>query len=187
MKRIFVAIKVCPGDLLLKTMVSLKAHFTGNIIKWTDMDNIHITLAFLGDTAENKIPAIITALQRACSLTQKFDIILKSSGLFRNINDPRILWIGIDRSETLIRLNSLIRSGLEETGFNVENSSFSPHITIGRVRRNAATDKDMLSAFLNNYRNIIFQTIKVREVILYESILFQSGPVYKPVRIVPLA
>ena len=186
-KRIFIAIKVEPGDILAETMESLQSGFPADSIRWTDKDNIHITLAFLGDTSEEKIPGLVSMLKSVCSSTGSFDLTIRSAGLFRDINDPRILWIGTDRAENLIRLNSLIISGLEKTGFPVEKRPFSPHITIGRLRRNANNDKEMLSAFLNKYHDIVFRIMKVSEVILYESVLLRTGPVYHPLSIFPLS
>jgi 2'-5' RNA ligase len=48
MKRIFIAIKVDPGQNLLKIHTSLKSILGGERINWTDTANIHVTLAFLG-------------------------------------------------------------------------------------------------------------------------------------------
>ena len=186
-KRIFIAIKVDPGDILAKAIDSLKFAFTGNAVRWTDKDNIHITLSFLGDTDTKKIPGIISMLEKVCSASCCFELTLRSTGLFRDINDPRILWIGIDSSENLKKLNRLITTGLEEAGFPIDNRSFSPHITIGRVKRNAATNKEIFSSFLDNYHNTIFRTMNVSEIILYESVLLPTGPLYKPIRIISLS
>ncbi|HKK41816.1 MAG TPA: RNA 2',3'-cyclic phosphodiesterase, partial [Bacteroidales bacterium] len=107
--------------------------------------------------------------------------------IFRDIDDPRIVWIGMDMSDDLIKLNSMIITGLQETGFPVEKRSFSPHITIGRVRRNSGGSKKMFSEFLDDYSNTVFQSVYVDRIILYESILLPSGPVYKPLHIFSLS
>jgi len=186
-KRIFIAIKVDPGDILAKAIDAFKSSFPGNVVRWTDKDNIHITLCFLGDTGNEKIPGIISMMEKVCSATDCFEVTLRSTGIFRDINDPRILWIGIDRSENLKRLNKLITTGLEAEGCPVEKRSFSPHITIGRVKRNATANKEIFSSFLDNYHNIIFRTMNVSEIILYESVLLPAGPVYRPIRILSLS
>ena len=55
MKRIFIAVKVNPEGELLRMFSSLKAILGAENIKWVDPANIHLTLAFLGDTDEKRI------------------------------------------------------------------------------------------------------------------------------------
>jgi 2'-5' RNA ligase len=148
-------------------------------IKWTNPDNIHITLSFLGDTEENLIDRIKIMLKEKCEGSGKFELIIRGSGLFRNLNDPRIIWIGIEPSEKLIRLNNFILKGLKELGVNTEERPFNPHVTIGRIKH--LNDKETLVALMEKYQDSEIQRTRVIEVILFESILLQSGPVYKPI------
>jgi 2'-5' RNA ligase len=55
MKRIFIAIKVTPEEFFLKMISALKTGLRDENIKWTDQDNIHLTLVFLGDTDDGMI------------------------------------------------------------------------------------------------------------------------------------
>jgi 2'-5' RNA ligase len=179
MRRIFIAIKVEAEESLLKLISSFKSRLSNESIKWTKPDNIHITLSFLGDTEENLINGIKSMLKEKCEGSGKFELIIRGSGLFRNLNDPRIIWIGIEPSEKLIRLNNFILKGLKELGVNTEERPFNPHVTIGRIKH--LNDKETLVALMEKYQDSEIQRIRVNEVILYESILLQSGPVYKPI------
>ena len=76
MKRIFIALEVEAGETLLKLMSSLKSGLNKDIIKWTSPGNIHITLAFLGDTDENLIKPISLMLNKQCTGSGKFELIL---------------------------------------------------------------------------------------------------------------
>ncbi len=117
-------------------------------------------------------------LQKKCEGSGRVELFIRGSGVFRNVNDPRIIWIGIAPSEKLLNLNSRIMKGLTELGIKIEDRPFKPHLTIGRIKR--LNDKETLRALIEKYQNLEIQKSVIKEVILYESILLQSGPVYKP-------
>jgi 2'-5' RNA ligase len=181
MKRIFIALKVEPGDSLLRMLTSLKSLPGNEKIKWVDPGNIHLTLAFLGDTEDDRIKVAAIMLKNACSGFGEFDFTLTGTGVFKNYNDPKVIWIGIEESEKLIKLNDVINTGLKDTGFKVEDRQFRPHLTLGRIK--FIKDVDALKTALDRYQKSPVQKVHVEEVILYESILKPTGPVYKPVGI----
>jgi 2'-5' RNA ligase len=179
MKRIFIALKIEAGENLLKMISSYRDRLKKDQIKWTDTTNIHITIAFLGDTEDKTINAIISMMEEKCKGFGKFELILKGSGIFRNINDPRIIWTGIEPSEKLVQLNNLIMNGLEELEIKMEDRAYKPHLTIGRIKR--LNDTKSLKTMIAEFQNYEIQLVPVNEVILYESILLTAGPVYKPI------
>ena len=63
-------------------------------------------------------------------------------------------------------------------GIEIEDRPFKPHLTIGRIKH--LKDKVTLKALIDKYKNLEIQNTVMNEVILYESILLQSGPVYEP-------
>jgi 2'-5' RNA ligase len=98
MKRIFIAIKAEAGATLLKIVSSLKSGLIEEGIKWTNPDNIHITLAFLGDTEEDMIRVISSKLKDRCEGSGNFELYIRGTGVFRNLSDPRVIWAGIEPS-----------------------------------------------------------------------------------------
>ena len=178
MKRIFIAVKVIEDNNFIKQVSSLRDLLAGESIKWTSTGNIHITLAFLGDTDENLIGSIGSMLREKCRHSHNFEIVLRGFGVFKNFRDPRILWMGIDKSDELNNLNSIIMRGLRDIGIKMEDRPFSPHLTIGRIR-SVSNIKD-LKNFIENYAESEIQRVPANDVILYESILKQTGSVYKP-------
>lgn len=178
MKRIFIALKVEAGETLLKMVSSLKSDLSKDSIKWTSIDNIHITLAFLGDTEEKLIKSISSMLKEKCKGSGSFQLIIRGLGVFRNPGDPRIIWTGVELSEKLVRLNEAILDGLRGLNIKLEDRPFNPHLTIGRIKH--LNNKETLRTLLGQYQDSEIQIIPVNEVILYESVLLQSGPVYKP-------
>ena len=178
MKRIFIALKVEAEEPLLTMFSSLKSGLSKDLIKLTSPDNIHITLAFLGNTEEKIIKNIGSMLKEKCSGSGTFELILKGLGVFRNLKDPRIIWTGIEHSEELIRLNNIIISGLNDMNIKTEDRQFNPHLTIGRIKH--LNDREKLKTLIKRFENSEMQIIPVEEIILYESILFPTGAVYKP-------
>jgi 2'-5' RNA ligase len=178
MKRIFIALKVDAGETLKKMISELKSGLKRDIIKWTSTDNIHITLAFLGDTDEKMIMPVISILNELCIGSAKFNLILKGLGVFRNMNDPGIIWTGIEPSEELVRLNKVIMTGLKGINIKVEERPYNPHLTIGRIKH--ITDKEVLRSLIRQFHDSEIQIVPVNDIILFESILHPSGPEYNP-------
>ena len=179
MKRIFIAIKVDAGETLFKVVSSLKSGLINEGIKWTSLNNIHLTLAFLGDTEENMIEMISSKMKERCEGSGKFELIIRGTGVFKNLRDPRVIWIGIEQSEKLTLLNDSIIYGLDESGIKIENRPFKPHLTLGRIKY--LNDKLALIKLMDKYHDAKIQRVPVNEVVIYESILRQTGSIYNPI------
>jgi RNA 2',3'-cyclic 3'-phosphodiesterase len=148
-------------------------------VKWTDSDNLHLTIVFLGNTSDNHIAEIISMLNEKCRSTGTFEMVLRGSGVFKNFNDPKVIWTGIEPLNKLTDLTAIIIDGLKEIGVKTEERSFKPHLTLGRIRR--LNNKSLLKSLIDKYQNTEIQKVIVEEIILYESVLNPSGPVYKPI------
>ena len=183
-KRIFIAVKIKPNDVFTDIISSLKAGLSNENIRWTRKGNIHITLAFLGDTDEEKITTISMMLKKICGGSGKFELNIKGLGIFKNLSNPRVIWSGIESPEEFPWLHNQIMTGLRNSGFIIEERPFKPHLTIGRIKY--IKDKTLLNTLIERYQNKEIQRIEINEVILYESIILPSGPVYKPLITVEL-
>lgn len=184
MKRIFIGIKIDPDKNFKKLITSIREELSGETVKWTDLENIHITLAFLGETHEDKLEGINGMLKEKCEGQGGFEISLKGFGVFKNLRDPKVFWAGLYQSDKLSALQASIVEGLNELGITVEDRPFSPHLTLGRIKH--IQDIDKLKVLLLKYHSTDIQRINVSEVILYESILRQEGPLYMALRVFKL-
>jgi 2'-5' RNA ligase len=171
-------LKVEPGDTLLRMISSLKSLLGNERINWVDPANIHLTLAFLGDTDEEMIKIADLAVRQQCRGSGVFSFNLSGTGVFRNYRDPKVIWAGIEECRSLARLNNLISTALSDAGFKLEERPFKPHITLGRIK--SLKDVKALESAVARYSSTFFQEVAVNEVILFESILKPTGPVYKP-------
>jgi 2'-5' RNA ligase len=119
-----------------------------------------------------------------CAGTGKFELFLKGAGVFKNLKDPRIIWTGIGPSNELMILYDRVISGLELLNIHLENRPFNPHLTLGRIKHH--TEKEALKRLLDQYHDTVLQKFPVDEVILFQSVLLQTGPVYTPIQRISL-
>lgn len=104
-------------------------------MRWVASENLHLTLKFLGDVSQEKIPEIKLVLQKAVKQYGVLRLNAKGLGCFPNAARPSVIWIGLDGDmERLKLLAEQVENGLFEIGFPAENRPFSPHLTIGRVK-----------------------------------------------------
>ena len=100
MKRIFIAVKVDPGQTLIRIHASLKSVLGGEKINWTDLANMHLTLAFLGDTEDELIKVVSIMLKQVCTGFGGFRFNLTGAGVFKNWHDPRVIWAGMNQAKS---------------------------------------------------------------------------------------
>jgi 2'-5' RNA ligase len=185
MKRTFIAVRVDAGMHLAEVFNSLKEDLKDESVRWIDIHKMHITLAFLGDTSEDTIREVSEMLRKLCSNFRQFDFTIARLGVFKNLNDPRVIWAGIDNSENLAGLFKGIKSGLDDSGIKTEEREFKPHLTLGRIKW--IGNKTSLEEVIKRYNDHKFQDVRVTEVIFYESILQQTGALYLPVKVFSLS
>ena len=182
--RSFIAIDLPAG---LKSSISGVTHSVSGSswgIRWVPVENMHLTLKFLGEIKDDLIAAIEMKLMVICGRYQPLAIDIKGVGAFPNLRNPNVLWVGIGPSERLAALFAEIDAGLSEMGFERESRRFSPHLTIGRVKDRR--DIDSVIKELATYKYTFFGTIEVREILLMESVLKPSGAEYSKVAVIKL-
>ena len=108
-------------------------------------------------------------------------------GAFPNPKRPRVIWIGIQAPAGLEALRHGIEAATATLGYPVEKRSFSPHLTIGRVRQNvSSTDMQKIRATLEETQVGSLGTMRVATVHLFKSDLKPSGAVYTRLFSTPL-
>jgi 2'-5' RNA ligase len=176
-KRLFIAVEIENNAAILSVIKQFTESLTGLKIKWVEEDNLHLTLVFFGETEIEKIYAIKSAITNACKDIEPFQLAIKGAGVFKKYTIPSVIWLGIERCHELWSIKSGLDQELLKAGFIIEKRDFKPHLTLGRVK--AVTRKDSLKNTLDNYSENLITEVTIKEVILFESILNQQGPVYK--------
>lgn len=139
--RLFIAIELPPSlrPALQSTLKALQQAVPANTVKWVQPDKMHLTLKFLGDVPIRQIGAIESGLQAAIAGHSPFTIEVANLGCFPNFSRPNVLWIGLNSSDNhLRRLRDSIEQHIAPLGYPTEARDFSPHLTLGRVKRDLA-------------------------------------------------
>src|SRR5579871_3720492 len=99
MLRTFIAVKIEPNEELRSALEDLRE--LGRSVQPTKIENLHVTLKFLGETDERIIPEIGKILQGAVADRQAWEVRLHGLGAFPNVNRPTVVWIGLRSVELL--------------------------------------------------------------------------------------
>ena len=141
--RTFIAIPL-PHPLLEKLTAlqrRLEKQIPPRSVRWVRAEGIHLTLKFLGDTPTEKVPDIEQALAAVARHAPACTFTVEGLGCFPNPRRPRVVWVGVQ--EPMGRL-AVLQDAIEEVmapfGYPPEGRGFTPHLTLGRVRRKVSKE-----------------------------------------------
>jgi len=184
--RTFIAVAVSDG---VRTRIAdLIGHLrtSGAKTSWTKPANMHLTLKFLGDTSETRIPDVCRAVSGAVERIAPFQLALTGAGAFPNDRRPRTVWIGAEQgSREICELAEMIETALHAGGFPREHRRFKPHLTIGRVRGGGPAQIE-LGRLIGSHTEFEAGTSPIDEVLVFASHLASSGPTYQVLGRAPL-
>jgi 2'-5' RNA ligase len=146
-------------------------------VKWEKSEKLHVTLKFLGDVDQSLVNEISSLLSLNAQNCSPFQVSTTLFGAFPNLRSPKVLYAGLSQNKEMAEFHSLIEDGLLEFGFERENRKFTPHITLGRVKKRI--DLQCIPILQKKEFNI-------REIGLIKSELRPEGSVYTPVEIFKL-
>ncbi|MCW5576442.1 MAG: RNA 2',3'-cyclic phosphodiesterase [Burkholderiales bacterium] len=99
-----------------------------------DAENLHLTLAFLGDVPQSRLPALFP-LAAAAAETEPFAMALDRIGWWPR---QRLVWAGARTVPLPLRsMSGILAGGLRAAGFRTEKRRFLPHVTLLRDARRA--------------------------------------------------
>jgi len=147
-------------------------------IRWTPVENIHLTLSFLGNINLQQKINIEKTLEPLVLSQKVMKFQLGNLGVFPSTNRPNILWIGLSGdNQDLIGFQKKVQTELIPLGFPVDKRPFKAHLTIGRVKgripKNQLGDALCMDILSENYK-FCFDS-----VVFYQSILSPQGATYK--------
>src|ERR1700733_15339811 len=102
--RLFTAIDLS-SDVILRLERVISFLRPEALIKWSPMDNLHITTKFIGEWPPDRINEVHGALNKLAPRSP-FQVEVKGFGWFPNPRSPRVLWSGVEGGEALSRLIS---------------------------------------------------------------------------------
>lgn len=177
--RVFIALALEESlkEALAKVQAELKS--LGEDIKWISPQNLHLTLKFLGEVPQEKIPKIIQSLKEISGNFEAFTIEIKNIGGFPNLKSPRVLWAGIEKGKEALKIvTNVIEDALVKLKFPKESRSFSAHLSLGRV-----TYIKNKEAFCQKISTIQLPALcqGITSLTLFKSTLTPKGPLYEKI------
>jgi len=165
---------------LFRIQSDLQRHLEKRAIRWVRPEGIHLTLNFLGDVPAGRLDSIGEVLAPACRGLAPFEVHPERLGCFPDFKRPRVIWVGLGGDvASLLALQKATTGALDSVGFSPEGRSYSPHLTLGRVRREVrGREKSTIGPHIQEIEVPALGAIGVESVILMRSDLSPRGASY---------
>ena len=179
MIRAFIAVDI-PETVraaISEAQARLKRAHVGVKISWTKVENIHITLQFLGYVEETVVEKVSFALDNVSQDHTAFELNVRGAGAFPNEVRPRVLWVGCEDAHGKLKtLATAVQAAMQPLGFQPEHREFSAHLTLGRVK--FPKPDAALTRALDSIKNEEFGAMRVETLHIFESQLHPQGSIY---------
>jgi 2'-5' RNA ligase len=171
--RLFTAIPMpeeVQEDIILQT-AGLRGRYPD--LRWVRQDALHITLNFLGEVEEQRLPEVREAFEQLRGGFRAYRLSFRGLGTFPKRGPARVLYLAVEEgSEPSVRLQRQLAGFLQ--GFaGKERKRFTPHLTLARVK-NSASHPDPAAEGTD-----IRAGCNVDRVVLYRSHLHPDGARYE--------
>lgn len=105
--------------------------------RWTEADQVHLTLKFLGEVPAADVDPIVETLQEVAGSFRPFEMKFGPIGAFPSPRRPRVVWLGVEQTPELRFIKDDLERRLAELGIDREQRPYQPHVTLGRAPREA--------------------------------------------------
>lgn len=144
-------------------------------LKWSPVYNLHVTLKFIGEWPEEKLPQLETAL-RSIATRDAIAIDVKSLGWFPNSHHPRVFWVAINGGDALTALARDTETALAPLGIAKEDRAFTAHLTLARIKEPVPLQN--LRAAIEQLESVEFGSFPADRFYLFRSQPGAAGSIY---------
>ncbi|MGH9449298.1 MAG: RNA 2',3'-cyclic phosphodiesterase [Terriglobia bacterium] len=142
-------------------------------VRWVRPEGIHLTLKFLGEVSAAELDRVIAALTPLGAFSP-FRAEVRGFGFFPNTLRPQVFWARINAPPALAALATQVDAMVAKLGFPRERRTFSPHLTMARIR--TAAPQPALTTIANESGAGAIGEFEVRRFVLFESKLQAGKP-----------
>ena len=104
-------------------------------VRWTDFEQLHLTLEFLGNVPATAVPQLQQTLTTVAVQHRSFRLAAESIGAFSSARNPRVIWAGLTGDiDRLKALQADVHASVMQWEREPETRAYRPHLTLGRVR-----------------------------------------------------
>ena len=179
MKRLFIAVPLgAPIRREISGIISGDEKLRRMPVRWTAETNLHLTLQFLGDVEEKRIPKLQAILDSIMLSQDPGSLQITKAGTFPNKNNPSILWLGFAENPALPQIRAQLDSALAKNSFETDGKPFKAHLTVGRVQRDRQLPREDYLYFEDRFTQTPLSESPLDRVTLFESRLRPGGPIY---------
>lgn len=145
-------------------------------IRWVKPENMHLTLAFLGNIPVSTLLPLEIALQETLQSQEPFTLTIQGTGVFGRRSRPSVVWAGVQENSALMELQQKVATALGRAEIPFDNKRFRPHLTLGRFK--SLNHLDDLFQILEKEKDSRFGTFTVDSVQMIKSELKPGGAEY---------
>ncbi|MBM4164714.1 MAG: RNA 2',3'-cyclic phosphodiesterase [Lentisphaerae bacterium] len=177
--RLFVAIKLSVEARRALGIACAPFHALAQDCVWSNPEQLHVTLAFLGDCAPAFLPHLTRAIDAVCQPVAPFTCRSVGFGYFGSRRYPSVIWAGVEPADVIESLHERFWQSFTKLGYERPSARFDAHITLARCKdrtRNAALLEALDAAETDNLGQW-----DAAGVTLFESRLGPRGASYRPV------
>ena len=168
--RFFIALEIPTENIPQFQSIQRSLHTLIPQSELTNLDKIHLTLAFLGEQPDQLKDKLTQLIQAATSDVSSFEVTPAYIDGFPNIHHPQILWVGVKGDiDKVLLIREGIKDGLESLHLPVDERRFVPHISIAKINNHLNISRD-LEVDLEKIMTLPFDPIKITSIKLFESI-----------------
>ncbi|MFC2043053.1 RNA 2',3'-cyclic phosphodiesterase [Chloroflexota bacterium] len=179
--RAFIAIELSPEiyERLDHVINQLKDRLSGMPIRWVHAKNIHLTIKFLGDVSVANLEMLENIILSEANCRPPFEVSIGELGAYPSLRRPRVIWVGIKAPPELTDFQRGVEAETARLGYTPEKRDFSPHLTLGRISRNASSeDVKEIGLVLGDCKVGFLGATRIESVYLFRSDLQPGGAVY---------
>ncbi|MBI2378208.1 MAG: RNA 2',3'-cyclic phosphodiesterase [Deltaproteobacteria bacterium] len=174
MPRLFVALRL--PEPLRRELGRLRPQMPG--ARYEDVENLHVTLRFIGDVSDEDATFFDSALERAASVPP-FTVTVEGAGVFPPNGIARVLWAGVRNEQALETLAAAIETACVEAGAIPEHRPFHAHVTLARFKPDRARTKKQVEAAIATISNRAPNAFFASSFELVESTLTPKGAIHR--------
>lgn len=167
--RFFIALEITNEN---KAQIRLIQQEVGKILpraKLTNLNEFHLTLAFIGEQPDTLKEKLIETITRAASGVPPFSVVPSFIGGFPHLHRCNVIWVGVNgQIDKLMIIQEKIQTDLAYLHLPTNNRPFTPHITIAKQQGLVVDHK--LQDKLQNIMRGPLHPIEVNSIKLFESI-----------------
>lgn len=168
--RFFIALEIPEENKAQFQAIQDKLHKLIPQARLTDLEKVHLTLAFIGEQEDELKDRFIQIIQAATSGVSSFEVTPAYIDGFPNLHKPTNFWIGVKGDiDKILLIREGVKDGLNKLGIITDERRFIPHITIAKLNNHLKVGRD-LEVDLQKIMTIPFDPIKITAIKLFESI-----------------